>query len=95
MARAARYILEGTWSGYHNGQRRVAHREVIETSKPEIYSNLSCIQYSDGTTLSISLRKAAPREKVEILMGYRSLIRDALATGEAYVNVNDLQKRKA
>lgn len=64
------------------------HREVI--NKP---IDLSCIRYSDGTTLSIEVRKAAPRERVEILDAYGSLIRQAILLKKSYVTVDELVKK--
>jgi hypothetical protein len=83
-----RYVLEGTWSGYHSVQRRVVHREVIR--KP---IELSCIQYTDGTTLQIYVREARPRERVQEINGYGSLIRQALRLNKSFVTVNELQER--
>ncbi len=84
-----RYILEGTWSGYTSGQRRVVHRQVIH--KPV---TLSCIRYTDGTTLIIDVRPALPRERVKEIHGYTSLIRDALALNKDYVSVDEIVARK-
>lgn len=85
-----RYVLEGEWSGYRSGQRRVVHREVVKTSKPERYQNLRGITYSDGTTLHITFRECAPRERVEQKHGYKSLISQAIMTGDSWVNVRNL-----
>lgn len=87
---AKRYILEGEWSGYNSGQRRIVHRQIIH--KP---ADLSCIRYSDGTTLNISIRAANPRERVTELHGYTSLVRDALRLNKAYVTVDELSKKQA
>jgi hypothetical protein len=84
-----RYVIEGTWSGYHSGQRRVAHREVIAESRAKKFV-LTCIRYTDGTTLDITLRPAEYREKVKEISGYRSLIRDAEMLGKSYVTVDEL-----
>ena len=67
-----RYILEGEWSGYRSSQRRVCHRVV--TKNPEIYKNLNSILFTDGTTLDLSIRKCKPRERVNEIHGYDSLI---------------------
>lgn len=83
---AKRYIIEGEWGGYHSGQRRIVHREVITPNNKWLarWEALQSIQYSDGTTLSISLRQAKPRERVQQILGYKSLIRDALYSGESF-----------
>lgn len=85
-----RYILEGTWSGYRSSQRRVVHRQVIRK-----LVSLSCICYTDGTKLDISVRPAKKGERVKEIHGYTSLIRDALALNKDYVTVDELVKRKA
>jgi len=82
-----RYVLEGEWSGYKSSQRRVVHREVV--SKPV---DLSCIRYSDGTTVEISVREAKPRERITPILAYRSLIRDAMRLNKSYVSVDELRK---
>ncbi|HZZ82028.1 MAG TPA: hypothetical protein VFE62_26245 [Gemmataceae bacterium] len=89
MTTPKRYILEGTWSGYHSAQRRIVHRQLFR--KPV---NLSCIRYTDGTTLDISVRPAKPRERVKEIHGYTSLVRDALAIGKDYVSVDEIAARK-
>ena len=84
-----RYILEGYWSGYNSGQRRVVHRQIIR--KPV---TLSCIRYTDGTTLDISVRPAKKGERVKEIHGYDSLIRDALMFNKDYVSVDEIVARK-
>ena len=72
-----RYVLEGTWRGYRSSQDRVVHREVV-TSKSflEWLHKTFCIRYGDGTTLELRTREAKPRERVQAINGYGSLIRD-------------------
>lgn len=84
-----RYILEGTWSGYNSGQRRIVHRQIIH--KPV---SLSCIRYTDGTTLDIGIRPAKKGERVKEIHGYTSLIRDALMSNKDYVSVDEIIARK-
>lgn len=74
-----RYVVEGEWSGYRSDQQRVVHREVVKGSRKrflkwvgETYS----IRYTDGTCLYLSVREAKPREKVQQVKGYTSLIED-------------------
>ena len=73
---SARYVLEGEWSGYTCAQQRVVHRTVVRDPKP--FEKLTCILYTDGTALYLSVRPAAPREKVKQIHGYDSLIRRCL-----------------
>ena len=66
-----RYIVEGTWSGYHASQRHVCHRTV--TRSPDLYKNIHTVIFTDNTYMSISLRKCKPREKVNEIHGYDQL----------------------
>jgi len=74
-----RYVLEGEWSGYRSGQRKVVHRVVI--TRPDKYKHLTWIQYTDGTTLTLSVRECTPRERVQEIRGYSRLIEDCLRHG--------------
>jgi hypothetical protein len=94
-----RFVIEGEWSGYRSGQRRVVHREVYKSYRKgggefiETLRKIPSIGYTDGTSLSLNVREAKPREKVEQILGYRSLIRDAVYSGlTGYVSVAALQK---
>lgn len=95
-----RYVLEGTWTGYVSRQRQVAHREVIDDRRCgkgfiEKLRNLNCVVYTDGTSLLVSIREAKPRERVVTLLGYSTLIREAVAHGGSRVLVADLHKHNA
>ncbi len=70
-----RYILEGTWGSKHN----VYHRVIIY--KPDKYKDLKSITFDDGTSMQLTIRKAEPYEKVEIIHGYDSLIDKCLRGG--------------
>jgi hypothetical protein len=85
----ARFVLEGEWSGYVSSQQRVVHRETITARRAKTFV-LSAIQYTDGTTLRITVRPAQPREKIEERRSYSALIREAEATGKPFVRVADL-----
>lgn len=85
-----RFVLEGEWSGYRSSQQRIVHREVITEARANKF-NLDCIRYTDGTTLSLHVRPALYREKIEQINGYGSLIRKAERTGRSYVSVEDLR----
>lgn len=75
-----RYVLEGEWSGYHSGQRRVVHCTVIPKYIADQIKEqqLHYISYTDGTSLDLSVREAKPRERITEIHGYDSLIRDCL-----------------
>lgn len=72
-------MVEGTWSGYTSAQSRVVHRDVVSEKTAEEIRELGSIRYTDGTYLSLSVRECKPRERVEKLNGYGSLISDCLA----------------
>ena len=71
-----RFIVEAEWSGYTSAQRRVVHR-TVETLFRAGWNNLHYHSFSDGTGLSISVRDAKPRERVQQIHGYDSLLREA------------------
>ena len=83
-----RHVIEGTWSGYSSGQRRVAHRVV--TTLPGLYEHLRTIIYTDGTTLRITVRPCTHREKVAEIHGYCDLIDKAARLKQATVTVREL-----
>jgi len=70
-----RFVVECTWGGYRSGQSRVVHR-TVETMFREAYEALRWHQFSDGTGMSINVRDAKPRERVEQIRGYNTLLRD-------------------
>jgi hypothetical protein len=88
----ARFILEGTWSGYTSAQRHVVHRQVV--TKPARFADIikSGIRYTDGTALYLTMREAKPREKVTEIHGYDSLIADCVR--EQVCSVDALYNRK-
>lgn len=83
-----RYVLEGEWSGYRSSQQRVVHRAV--TKHPKRYEHLREIVYTDGTKLWVSMRPCLPREKVQEIKGYTSLIDQAARKGVRSVSVREL-----
>lgn len=90
-----RYVIEGEWTGYVARQQKIVHREVIDDKKVgkgfvEKAKALRTIVYTDGTSLYVTVRAAKPREKINELLGYRSLIRDAVRKGGARVCVADM-----
>ena len=88
-----RFIIEGTWSGYSNNQRRVVHRTVHTASYKKLRAwaeKTHAIFYSDGTSLDIAVRDTKPRERVKEIRGYVSLISDC-----AYYDVNSVAALQA
>lgn len=71
-----RFIVEAEWSGYYSGQRRVCHR-TVETLFRAGYESLHWHQFTDGTGMRISVRDAKPRERIQTINGYGSVLRDA------------------
>ena len=79
MSQPVRYIIEGEWSGYSSGQRRIVHRSVHQGAFKKLRSwveKVGYIRYTDGTHLSLSVRDCEPRERVKELHGYDTLIQD-------------------
>lgn len=73
-----RWILIGEWAGYRPGQDHIVHQEVL-MGFPQLRAWVEAahaITFTDGTRLILSTRDALPREKVEVKLGYPSLIRD-------------------
>ncbi|WP_316176278.1 hypothetical protein [Bradyrhizobium sp. SZCCHNRI1073] len=90
-----RYVLEGEWSGYVSRQRRVVHREVVtDRKRVERLRQMYCIRYTDGTALLLTLREAEPRERVQEIKGYSSLIRECERETGSEVRVADLPSTK-
>lgn len=87
-----RWVLEGTWSGYRSSQSRIVHCETTRSkSTLERFKKITCIRYTDGTTLDLRVREAKPREKIKENPSYHSLIYDCLAEGlSGYCSVDEL-----
>ena len=75
MANRKRFVVEATWSGYHSGQSHVCHR-TVETLFRAGYENLHYHHFTDGTGMTITVRDAKPRERIERKNGYGSLLSD-------------------
>lgn len=83
---ATRFIIEGEWSGYHSGQRRVVHRTVHSRAYKSLRAwveRVGCIIYTDGTSLDLTVRDCKPRERVQQINGYGRLIAEC-----AHHNIN-------
>jgi len=88
-----RWVIEGTWSGYTHSQEKVVHREVTNNEKfVKALLKLGSITFSDGTCLSIGIRKANYRERVKPINGYGALINDCIRHGSR--SVTELQQAK-
>ena len=70
-----RFVVEAEWSGYHSGQQHVCHR-TVETLFRAGYEALHSHSFGDGTFMTIRVRDAKPRERVDEKRGYSSLLRD-------------------
>ncbi len=81
----SRWVIEGTWTGYTSGQRRVVHCEVVTERKAKAAAALGYIRYTDGTGLVLSVREARPRERVEQVRSYSSLIDQCIRAGHGDV----------
>ena len=70
-----RFVIEGEWSGYRSSQQRVVHRVVSNRKNLiEWCDRVHGITFTDGTTLYLTVRPALPRESVQQIHGYDSLI---------------------
>jgi hypothetical protein len=88
-----RYVLEGEWSGHVSQQQRIVHREVTTQQRAERIAKIFSIVFTDGTKLYLSARPAQYREKVKLINGYPSLIREVEHLGISNVHVDGLRKR--
>lgn len=70
-----RFVVEATWGGYTSSQAHVCHRSV-ETFWRAGYEAIRWHQFGDGTGMSVQVRDAKPRERVEQKLGYTKLLRD-------------------
>lgn len=91
---ATRFVIEGEWLGHT--QNKIFHRTVHAATEKRLRawaSATSCITFGDGTRLLISVRDCKPRERVQELRGYSSLIRDCAYEG--VTSVTELLAREA
>lgn len=81
-----RYVIEGEWSGYQSSQQRVVHRHVTKNDRLADWVRKTYgIQYTDGTTLALSVRLCKPRERVEETPAYLELIEKCFRKGVSSV----------
>jgi hypothetical protein len=74
-----RFVIEGVWLGYRSSQDHVVHRQVYPGSRQQLRAwadKTFAITYTDGTRLQLSVRDCKPRERVQEIKGYTSLIED-------------------
>lgn len=93
---APRFIIEGLWRGYRSSQDRVVHRTVHTANERRLRAwadKTFAIYYTDGTSLELTVRDAKPRERVQEIKGYSSLIRDCMT--HDVNNVADLLREQA
>lgn len=81
----SRWVVEGTWSGYSSAQSRLVHRMVVTSKEALEIRAIGYIRYTDGTGLLLLVRPCRPRERVEKIDGYSSLIRDCVRAGHGDV----------
>lgn len=86
-----RFIVEAEWSGYHSGQQHVCHR-TVETLFRAGYEALHSHTFGDGTYLSIRVRDAKPRERIERKNGYGTLLRDLAMQKWSELKTTSLQR---
>ena len=78
MSTQKRYVIEGEWSGYTSNQRRICHRTI--TTRPNRYRQIRSFRFTDGTSMTITIRPCLYRERVQLLNGYTELIEKAANT---------------
>lgn len=88
---AKRFVVECVWSGYRSGQEHVCHRTVIPAYLAKRLEKIHTIAFTDGTTMSVAIRPATFREKVQEKRGYVSLLDKMAYSGkEGCVSVMDV-----
>lgn len=97
----SRFIIEGTWSGYSSHQMRVVHRTVHPASSKKLRAwadKTHAISYTDGTKLILRVRDCTPRERVEQIKGYASLIDNCahhdVSSVQALIDIEQEQKNR-
>ena len=87
-----RFIVECTWSGYRASQAHIVHRTVIADYVAKRLGKVHTIGFTDGTTMSVSVRPCNLREKVQEIKGYVWLLdKIAWADKEGYVSVMEVE----
>lgn len=79
MSARKRFVVEAEWSGYCSCQQWICHR-TVETLFRAGYEAINRHRFSDGTYLTVTVRDAKPREKIQQIHGYSELLRDIAMT---------------
>ncbi len=100
MKKNKRYVVECVWSGYRSSQARPCHRRVITKGMAERLRKIQAIVFTDGTNMSVDVREAKPRERVQEIRGYDELLGKFVqrnAEGYCYVQtlVEERKEREA
>lgn len=81
-AKPTGWMIEGEWSGYRSGQRRVTHREYVrDAALAEKVRALGSIGYTDGTRLDLCVTPHRGKKALPAILGYSQLIRDCVRLG--------------
>lgn len=93
---ATRFVIEGTWSGYTAGQKRVCHRTVTShKSLADSLAKIHIVEFTDFTKMFVEVRPVKRGEKIVEMKAYCALLGDFARHGmTGFVRVIDLQKRK-
>lgn len=75
------FVVECVWSGYRPSQERVCHRSVEPKRFADAVAKFTRVEFGDGTSMTVSVRPRKPREKVEVMKGYTSLLRQFVDLG--------------
>lgn len=84
-------MVECEWSGYRSSQAHVCHRTVIPAYLAKRLEKIHTIGFTDGTTMSVRVRPAEFREKIQEKRGYVELLEKiAYSNKEGFVSVMDV-----
>ena len=82
-----RYVLECTQGII------CCHRELITRREAGLYSKISTVKFTDHTIMSVNVRLAKYRERVEEIKGYSSLFDNIIKQGlTGFVKIEDLRE---
>lgn len=87
-----RFVVECHWNGYRSGHGFDCHR-TVETSpvKVDRLRRVHSVLFTDNTTMSVNVRPAKPRERVEEIHGYDQLLDKIVRLGlTGVVRIADL-----
>ena len=85
-----RFVVECVWSGYRSSQGP-CHRTVIRKYLAAALKKVHTIGFTDNTTMSVEVRECKPREKVQEIHGYDSLLNKCwFKKKEGFISVMEL-----